>query len=79
MGQMSVILVSSVVRNISDLRSKDQEYTWMKILSLHVVKIDRYSGLFSTFLLFLVLNPGSVQCRIQILEVPRIRCGLPVR
>ena len=50
MGQMSVILVSSVVRNISDLRSKDQEYTWMKTLSLYVVLIDRCSYLSSYFL-----------------------------
>ena len=51
---MSVILVSSVIRNISDLRSKDQEYTWMKILSLYVELIDRRSYLSS----YLLAPPG---------------------
>ena len=41
---MSAILVSSVVSNISDLRSKDQEYPWMKIY-LYIGKIDRCSDL----------------------------------
>ena len=58
MGQMSVILVSSVVRNISDLRSKDQEYTWMKILSLYVRKIDRCSDLS-----FYLLAPPGLEAR----------------
>ena len=52
MGQMSVILVSSVVRNISDLLNKDQDYTWIKILSLYVGLIDRCSYL-SSYLLAL--------------------------